>query len=561
MKASLVALLLVLAAWLGLQATWLGQDERIREGDVLGHVGAIENFSGFAQTMSPPAVLLRSYVEYFGEYPQLYPASTGILAHALGVTDLNGDGPTQVALLWSLLAVLGTLALGWAFAGPRSGAIAASLLMLSPLWTALQRQVLPENAVTALVAMCAAAGLWACRYGASGRRGGAVLLWLLCGLFAAEALLSKQTAALALAPLALALVVAARPQQAGGSEADAPASSGRWGWLLGPAAAAAATLLLAGPWYLRRMSGNDGYLWRSAQENPDAVGLLHQLLYYPLVMLQQPLAPVSLAVLVALGLRLRHKGRSGLPRRPAEGEDDALRRHWQGLWRVGLLAAVCILGVLLLMMIPKKYPRLLLPLLPLAAVVVATLMSRWQKRYLSAALVVLSVSLLGSSFSLGPVSRALGIGSLGIVDVDERCYQRWVEPPSSPGLPWPALLDLLEEAGGVGTEYRVGSPKWPVPPCTHQTTLDLGEHLRIRVRRAGLEAFVITGEDSWQQRFAWKDGEPPTVLVSGEQWSCARTPGLCPVGWRSETIGKLSHRTRGWSQDLFVHRLTGPGDL
>ncbi len=547
----MIVLLAALAAWLCCQETWLAQDDRIREGDVLGNVGAVENFWGDAQRMSPVAVLARSYREDFGEYPQLYPATVGILAHWLGVTDLNGDGPTRVALLWSVLAVLATFALGWAYAGPRCATLAALLLMLSPLWTSLQRHVMAENAVTALVAAGAAAGLWACRSEASDRPRGALLLWLLCGVFSAQALLSKQTAMLALLPLFLGLLVAA---QAAGGETG----GGRLRWAGGPAAALAATLLLAGPWYLRRMSSGGGYLWRSAQENPDAVGPLHQALYYPLVILQQPLAPLALAVLVILALRLRHKARMGLGRPAAEGAEDPLRVRLQQFQRVGLLVVVCLVGLLLVMTIPKKYPRLLLPLLPLAAVAVAVPLSRWQKRYLFTAGTLLAVSLVAASFSLGSASRLLGVGSTGLVDVDERCYQRWVEPPSSPALPWGDLLQLLEDAGGAGTEYRIGSPRWPVPPCNYQTTLDLGEHLRIRVRRAGLEAWVITGQSSWQQRGSW-DGPTPTVLVTGSAWTCGDTPGLCPDGWTSASAGRVAHRSPGWNQDLFVHRLSPPG--
>ncbi len=440
--AALLASLLV--AWLGLQLGWLAADDRIADGDVLGNVGAVELFWEERPGRWAGGELIRAYVEDFGEYPAMYPAITGVVARWGGVTDLDGDGPARAGLLWGLLTLLATFSLGRTLGGDRAGLCAAAALAASPLWSALARHVMLENGLAACVAVAAAAGYAAARGDDARWR-----TWALCGAAAGLALLVKQTAILALAPLGIGLLVEAH----------------RAGRLRGAAVAAAAALLVAGPWYGRRLLGDveGDYLLRSLRANPDAVGPLHQLAFYPLVLVQQPWAPVVLIAAVAAG--------------------------W-GLWRRRDLSPVLVAaaGVVLLALLPKKYPRLLLPLLPLAAAWVGAQVATWPARRSTALGAVALASLLAASFAQTP----LGEGRVGLVDVDERCYQDWIQPPSSPALDWAALLAKLEEAGGAGAEYRVGSPRWPVPPCSHQTTHHLGEHLRIRVRRAGLEAYVVT---------------------------------------------------------------------
>lgn len=481
----MAALLGVVGAHMALALLWLARDEGLPDGDVLGVLGAVELFWGQTHAEGAGAALLAAWREDFGEYPALHYAVTGILAAWSGVSDLDGDGVPRVGLLWGALALLAT---GW-MARSRGGAawFGAALLAVSPLWAATQRALLVENAATALVA-CAAAG-WA-----TGGVG-----WVVGGLFGAAALLTKQTAALALLP---ALAVLGHKE---------------WRGALG---AAALMGVVAGPWYLRRLGSEGDYLLAAAGANPDAAGPLAWLALYPLALVQQAWTPLVVAGAAYL-----------LWRRP-RGE------------RALLVAAA--LGVVLLVLIPKKYPRLLLPLLPLLAAGVAAEAARWELRW-RAGLVALGAAgfLLGSTLRSPP--PLLGPSSLGLSGLDERCTQRWIGPPSRPGLPWEALLTELDGATSVG------AVRWPAPPCAYQTTLHLGEHLRIRARRADLElevreAFVDT--DGWER--------PPDRLITDGPLPCGEPPEAagsgdpCAAGWTEQARLPLHHPA--WDLDLRVWR-------
>jgi len=466
--------------WTVAQFAWLATDDRIMDGDELGNVGAVELFWGQAHQGSLVDVARAAYVEDFGEYPALYPAVVGGTAARAGVTDLNGDGPAKVALvLWAWLAAAATAAMAAALA-LRGGAPVGSttvgatvLLLCSPLWSALQRHVMLENGLTALVAVAGAAVCWArvMEDQAAPRRARA--LWIAAGLAAGAALLVKQTAVLALGPLAVGAVLLA---------------GRRW---VGPVLTAVAAGVLAGPWYVDRLGREGGYLLRSAEANPDAVGLLHQLAYYPAVLLQEAWAPLLIVVGAVLAHRYREAGRPDL--------------------RFPL--AVVVLGVVALALIPKKYARLLLPLLPFAAVGVALVAARWRPLPRRAA-GLLAAGIWGATmFATLPGWLPVGTTAVGLRDLDERCTQRWIQAPEAAGVPWAGLLAAIEAAGGREQAIRVGSLRWPVPPCAHQTTHDLGEHLRIRARRAELEAWIAAGE-GWTDA-GWTDVAPDLVVVEG----------------------------------------------
>ena len=517
LRRSLAWTLVLLVAWTGLQVGWLAADHRIGEGDELTNIGAVELFWEDHEGRWALGELGRAYVGDFGEYPAMYPAINGVLTRAAGVRSLDGDGPARVALVWAWLAVLATWLLGARLGGARAGLLAGAALLLSPLWSALQRHVMLENGVCALVAVTAAAGAIGLAEREGEPRWRRLLPWLVAGLAAGLALLVKQTAALALLPLAGGLLVAGRRRPAG------------------PLLAMGCALAVAAPWYLRRMAGEGEYLLRSAQANPDAVGPLHQAAYYPLVLLQQPWAIAVLLCGLALWLLARRRGLSEAP----------------ATSRSVLLLVIVAAGVVLLALLPKKYPRLLLPLLPLLAAVVGCWLDRWPRPHRLGLVSLAAASLLVTTLPAGPLPRVLGEGHLGLTGVDERCYQDWITPPSRPGLAWDELLTLLERAGGAGQEYRVGSPDWPAPTCEHQTTLHLGEHLRIRVRRAGLEAFVMTS--SWDEA-GWIEG-PPEVLVSDGPFACEGDPAACGGGRSTELVGRVGLDHAEWPLDLYVYRL------
>ncbi len=513
----------VIVAHLALAWTWLGLDEGLPDGDVLGVLGAVELFWGQCLGEGARAALWAAVTQDFGEYPPLHYAVTGVAAAWAGVTSLDGDGPARVGLLWGALALAGTGWLGWEASGGRRGPAAvwsAALLAGSPLWAATQRHLLIEDALCAFVALCAAAL-------AAARRRGGPGWWAVAGLFAAAALLTKQTALLALGPLGA--VVAVRAWRSRDRR--------------GVAVAALVAALGAGPWYLGRLAVEGAYLLGSAEANPDAAGPLRQAAFYPLVIAQQVWAPVVWLALGAVVFRVRER----LP---------------------GWLLLTVALGAALLLGIPKKYPRLLLALLPLgsAALGVGVAAAGVRKgrggpivaassRIALAGL--LAGSAVGAALLSPPLTAALGGGEVGLGGMDERCPQRWVEPPLAPGIPWGPLLAAIrqgapsEEARGAAP--RVGAVRWPAPPCAYQTTHDLGEHLRIRARRADLPVEVDAGA-SYEQAGGWTDG-PPDLLVSDGPLVCGARPGGDPCGGaRYAEIGRFPSAHPRWPLDLRLLR-------
>jgi MFS family permease len=539
LRRSFAIVVALLVCWTAMQVAWLQLDERIVEGDVMGNVGAAELFRVDRWRLSIPEVLARSYLDDYGEYPALYPALLGIGLAAVGATDLDGDAPALMGLAFAWLAVLATWALGLALGGGRVAWHGAALLLLSPLWTGMQRHVLLENGVIAGVTVVAAASLLALRAEQGGRLRAAWGLWLLAGLAAGGALLVKQTAVLFLVPIAAVGL-------AGGILAGGAADWARQ--LRGPLLAAASAVLLAAPWYLRHGAAHDSYLVRSLHANPDAVGPLHQIAYYPLVLLQLTYAPAALAALAGLAIWVHR--RTGPPE-PSDGPAEPADDSWSRWGRLGLPLLAALVSIALLMLLPKKYPRLVVTVLPLLSVAFAVHFVRWPRLQRGLAFAALTAALLASSFALGPLSSLLGVTRAGLVDVDERCFQSWVEPPSSPGLDWPALLAALEQAGGAGAAYRVGADRWPAPPCAHQTTHDLGQHLRVRVRRAGLEARVLAAEDAWEQAKEWREGLPQ-VLVSDGAEPCRVDPEACAALGELTLVQRVAGHPPGWPLDLHV---------
>jgi len=511
----------MLALWTGLQAQWIQADQRLPDWESARDIGAIEDWAGHWGPAGGDiaSTLRQATLGSSGEYPALYPALSGGLAYLFGFADWSGDDSAWLALIWAWLALFGTWGIGRALGDEETGLFAVFLLLCSPLYTALAREPLMESGMTAFVALASAAGFAAVRDVGQRRKLGA---WACLGLTAGAALLTKQTAVLALLPLGGILLFI------NGSRS------------LGPAVALGLCFAICGPWYMEALISGDDYLLRAAQANPAAVGPVRQLFFYPLAFVQQAWPAGVLAAFVALGLTSWRRGLS--PR--------------TGRWSIPL--AVLVFGLIVLMGIPKKYPRLLLPLLPIAATLGALWLQRWPQGLRRILLGIVLLGGLANLWSMGPVSSLLGAGDHGLKEVDERCYQEWTRPADPIAFDWGRLIDLVEESGGPGTAYTVGAVVWPAPPCAYQTTLHLGEHLQVRLRRADKEATVQT-EGSWTVEEGW-GSEPPAVLVSAGVLACSRLPAVCAGIEEPLEIGSMQFEHPDWSIELFVYRITPVDD-
>ncbi|MFM2247342.1 MAG: hypothetical protein RL071_3416 [Pseudomonadota bacterium] len=406
-----------------------------RDGDEEGHLGAAELFAQLYREGRWVEAARDALAGRLGEYPPLWPAMLGLGWWALGgapedlplrAVPLISMGITAAALssfTRSLLDPEGVDGPG----GPaaRAGRLAAALCLLLPLPVGLARHYMPEAPLMAAVAAAIALGERAAQRPSPGRL-------VAYGLTLGAALLIKQTAALTLWLPALALALRQGPR-------------------------GVFPLLVAGlcfaPWLLRNLEDQLQYAQNSADAQPaplwaHALGVPAQWLWSGL---GPPLGLLTLGALAAAAGRRRLSAWS-----------PAL------LWLIG--------GLLGLWLIPKKYPRLVLPTAP-------------------AALPLLAAALAGGPRWAAPLALSGGAGWLLVASLhrlpepplsdvlDPRCPQTWLGPSDPDDLGLGATVAALARLppGPVA----VIAP--PAIPCAVQTTHDWVEHLGPRLRRAGQE--------------------------------------------------------------------------
>ena len=433
-----IAWALLVAAWLAGSVLWLSWDRVVRDGDEEGHVGAAELFEVELADGDVSAAAERLWAGQTGEYPGLFPAAVGAWWAAWGGGQ-PGRVPVRAGLLLSLLVAAVAARRLAADAAPDQpwaplGAGAATLLL--PMANGLSRHFMPEGALVAAVAVAALAGSRAAARPDAGRA-------LAFGVALGAGMLVKQTFALyALAPAAWALW-----------------RLGRHRWL-----ALSAAGLIAGPWYLSHLNAQLAYSTGSAAAlGPSS--LLQKLLYYPVVAAWEGLGPPLLLAAVAAVWALA---------RQAAGR----RALWvPGLWLVG--------GGLLLVAVPKKYPRLLAPLTPAAAVVMGVALAGARRP----ARVFAGVGLASAAWVIGASARTIPAPSL-VDDLDPGCTQRWLRAPQPDDLGMLAVTQAVA-AAAPGPVVVLGGP---AIPCDVATTHPWIEHLGPSLRRAGLERPVVAAE-------------------------------------------------------------------
>lgn len=440
---------------------WLAQDRLVRDGDEEGHVGAAELFLHRALDVDIVGFLDMAWRGSLGEYPPLFPALIGGGWALLGGGDPGRVGVRVLGLVGPLLAAV---SMGW-MAGQHvpaktadgasptetARAIALVLGLGLPLAGALGRHFMPEGLLVGAVALAVATASWA------GQRPGLGRAVLLGGVFAAG-LLVKQTFVLyaAVPVLIFGLIPLGR-------------------WSLATALTSAA---VAGPWYLGQGAAQLDYVAASV-DNGHSVGVLAGLAYYPALVSWSLAGPVVCVAAVFGAMRVER----GPTRRAAIG------------------AVVWFLtSLLLLVAIPKKYPRLGAPL-GLPVVLLAGLgLSRVRRPAVVTGIVGGGALVWSAGLAMVDLQSAPWTPV-----VDPRCEQRWLRPPSPDDLGLAAVVDAVRHAG-EGVVAVAGAPDIP---CAVQTTHPWLTHLEPALRRAGLEREVVSGvvpDAAVQVRFG-----PPTA--------------------------------------------------
>jgi hypothetical protein len=466
----------VVALYLLLNGLWLEADRLVFDGDEAGHVGAAELLAALWREGRLGEALGTTLAGRMGVYPPLYAGVVGAWWALWGLGDPTAVVVQGLNLLWPVLAALAVARLARPL-GPRPMLAALLAVLALPLLCGLGRHFMLEGALAAAVA-------WAVVALESARARPTALRMALLGLALGLAYLVKQTAPLYLLPV----VVLRLPRRANVLVA------------LGVAA------LLAAPWTFLNLEQQLGYGGESAAGTP-GIALLWHLGFYPWSLLWVAAGPA----LVALGLAGVVAGwRSQPPQR-------------EGLW----IAAAWLVGSLLLLcLVPRKYPRLLAPALPALGLWVALAFARWRRGWRAWAL---GLGLLGAVgwTAAGSLWRLPVPDSARVLD--DRCPQVWLRPPS------PVDLGLAQAVHAVrhsrpGPVRVVGDLEIP---CALQTTHAWSAHIGPALRFAGVDRnLAFEGDEPSSAAL-----EPAALVLSwegpveGYQGEPVRFPGLEASLW------------------------------
>ncbi len=436
--------------WWVLNLYWIAGDSLLRDGDEEGHVGAMELFKDH-WINSPFAWLTEMWMGNYGEYPPLFAGTMGawwgILTQVVGVIPPSSLWVRGALLIWPFLTGVAVARiayrLGWHWK-------VAGMMMLSiPLSLGVGRHFMLEPMMAAL-STCSICLALEWKHSPSWR------LALPTGLVLGLSLLTKQTALL-VAPLVLLTILFS-------ANRTLPIKT------LGIAGLGMGIVCL--PWFLSQFETQQSYLTASA-EGKIAVSIWQQFSFYPLSL------PYMLGLLFPL-LFLKFQK----PQVPP----------WLWVW---------ITTLLILISIPKQYPRLLLAWLPIIPLWIAFCWKENQahKTNLFFALYC-SFAIWFHSFH--PFQSTIqGWYNQAIFNqIDDGCPQVWIRNPSQTDGGLHLIADHLQQHNTPHTISILGSP---TIPCTIQTTHPWNSHLDPYFRRRNLEVHIESVSDLEDPR--WQDAD------------------------------------------------------
>jgi hypothetical protein len=428
--------------WWVLSLGWLSTDKLIRDGDEEGHVGAAELFMGDLHQGDWLGFLERLWVGQMGEYPQAFSAGLGAWWWAMGGGDPGRVGVRAVCLFSLLITALATGRIARRTVSRERALMAEiaamSTVLMLPLGNGLTRHFMPEGALMAAVSLAILATL---RLTEAPSRWRGVQLGLILGL----GMLTKQTFALLILAPILTLIGRTR----------------RTLWMpLG--LTVGVTLTLAGPWWVVNHSAQLSYT-QTAVMGHGSGGIMAHLGYYPEHVFLLGLGPALFLVTILAAFSLW-----------------ASRSH-RGLtlglaWLLG--------GLLILLFIPKKYPRLMAPLMPAAAVLIGAAFATLSK-HKSKLMTSLSIA---AALTLALASTVQTLSPRPTPSIDPGCPQIWLRPPSHQDLGLSAVAAALHSKAPGAVLIENDQPI----PCATQTTSDWASHLGPWLRRAGEDREIHT---------------------------------------------------------------------
>ena len=413
--------IVVATIWVALQFFWLHHDKLIRDGDEEGHVGAAELISQQIDNQGWLSFALQTWWQDLGEYPPLYASYLG------GWWNLLASQPEDT--LFRAAGIPLMLCSAWFISETskhRGGSykLAFVLTLTLPLAVGLSRHSMIENLILPLTAMSA----WSLTIHTA-----PIKKSILFGIFVGLGLLSKQTFIIA----GIGLVFIIRDFKV--LYISIPM-----------------ILLLTLGWYIPQFGEQQQYIQQSLQANTLSSIFIH--IVTPFTYLAWDIVGPCMFVGALLCTPWKHQKTKSL---------------W--LW--------ILFGVIICILLPKKYPRLMIGL----GVPIILLMTdnkyKWDTFVVIASILWAS---FGSFFSLptNPIHPFID---------NERCPQIWLRPPYSYDLGLEKIAKHLETQSSDALIF-VDSP--PKIPCILQTTHDFAYHLEIYLRRHGHEHQFVTEKTS-----------------------------------------------------------------
>ena len=406
--------------WVSLQIFWLYLDQLIRDGDEEGHVGAAELVKEQIENNGWISFITTTWWQDLGEYPPLYASYLG------GWWNLFANQPED--LMFRIAGIPLLLCAAWAtseISRIRGGSyqIAFALTLSLPLAVGLSRHSMIENLILPTTALAA----WSLYTNTK-----TYVKGIIFGLFVALGLLSKQTFLIA----GLGLIFLVRDFKILYS-------------------CIPVILLVSLGWYIPQFGDQQQYIQQSIQANSLSSILVH--LFSPIVYFAwDVIGPVIFSLFL-------------------------LKKPWTNhqkpyFWWFLLCIFLCIL-------IPKKYPRLMIGICIPIIIMVTERRGKWDHPIMIGAF---SWMLFGSFSSIpnNPIQS--------YVD-SERCPQVWLRPPFSYDL---GLRRVKEYVQSQSKERNIYIQNPPKIPCSLQTTHDFPYHLEIYLRRHGQEHPIVLEKPS-----------------------------------------------------------------
>lgn len=428
--------------WSAFQFVWLSTDRLLRDGDEEGHIGAAELFAQQLESYGWLKWGWEMWVGDYGQYPPFYAALLGAWWH------LVGQNPEELALrvfptLCHLFTALVMLRIAGKIGACRHTAYVLTLFL--PLASGLSRHYMPETLMT----LFSVATIWVALKAQDQRE------WLIpTGLMMGAGMMTKQSFVFVAVPTALWIL---RSQW-----------KRIWKLLFG-------MVTVCGPWYFMHLYQQQQYASSTfTQELGVSAHLSFYLHQIPVLIWGPPLTG-----LVIIGL---------IKKRTLPG--------WVWVW-------LCCAVIFVLM--PIKYPRLLLAWAPIGALIAAIVPSKWKNELM----ILVAAHTLFASLVQQPQ-----------VSINDRCPQVWLRPASQ----FDGGLKRIETAAKLHQGALVLSGD-AVVDCKTQTTFPVNEHLEAYLRRRGIEREIIdrdTAISNWQPdrlllHWEQQDGLPRLTISSLER--------------------------------------------